>query len=206
MAPRNYKLGRRAETANATRQRILDAALELYRDVGVSATTLTAIGDRADVARGTILHHYGSADGLLGEAVKVLLEQQQLPDERIFEGLTTRDDRVRAYVLAMIGFQERSRPWWQVFESEMQRPELQTVEADYWAVMGRVQAAALGPELAMDARANAALMSLVHPATVGTFVWSFEQSGLEKHEARPFIAEVAVSMLRRIAEEKGGSG
>ena len=200
MAPRSYNLGRRAETATATRHRILEAALELYRDAGVPAATLKAIAERADVSRGTILHHFGSADGLLREAVELLMEQQDLPDEEIYAGLDSREDRIRAFVLAMIAFQERSQHWWSVFENEMQRPELQAMEAKYWAVLTRLQSAAMGEELAQDPRAMAVLMSLVHPATVGTFLWSFEQAGLNRDEARPFVADVAVSMLQTIAE------
>ena len=202
MAPRAYNLGRRAETATATRERILDAALELYRDVGVPGATLKAIAARADVSRGTILHHFGSADGLLSEAVERLMDMQELPDEAIFAGLERREDRIRAFVLAMIAFQERSQNWWTVFENEMQRPELQAVEAKYWAVLARLMSAAIGEELAHDPLANAVLMSLVHPATVGTFLWSFEQAGLDRDAARPFVADVAVSVLRTIAEGK----
>ena len=164
--------------------------------------TLKAIAARADVSRGTILHHFGSADGLLREAVEFLIEQQDLPDEGIYVGLERREDRIRAFVLAMIAFQERSQDWWAVFENEMQRPELQAMEARYWAVLARLQSAAIGEDLAHDPRANAVLLSLVHPATVGTFLWSFEQAGLERDEARPFVADVAVSMLQTIAEGK----
>lgn len=206
MAPRTYKLGRRAKAATATRKRILKATLELYRELGVAGTTLSAVAERADVARGTILHHFGSADGLLGAAVELLLEDQEFPDERIYDGLATRDDRIRAYVAAMIGFQERSSAWWPVFEGEMQRPELQHVEAEYWAALGKVQAAALGPELANDPRVNAALTGVVHPATVGTFMWSFEQAGLPRDDARPLLAEFAVSAIGQISNAERGKG
>ena len=56
MAPRSYVLGKRAESADATRARILEATVEIYRERGVPATTLKAVADRADVSRGTILH------------------------------------------------------------------------------------------------------------------------------------------------------
>jgi hypothetical protein len=105
----------------------------------------------------------------------------------------------------MIGFQERTAVWWPVFEHEMQRPELRQREAAYWKAYEEVEAAALGPELAGDPRARAVLTSLAHPGTVGTFLWSFEQAGLDRSEARPYLADLAVEAIRRIAASKGGA-
>ena len=199
MAPRSYTLGRRAETSTATRQRILDATLELYKEVGIGATTLTAVAERADVARGTVLNHFGSAEGLLGATVDRILETLDLPDDRIFDGLASRDARIRAFVAAMIAFQQRTSHLWPIFEHELQRPEVQQREATYWAALARLQATALGERLGSDARANATLTSVIHPATVGTFLWSFEQAGLDPALALPLLGEFAVDAIRRIA-------
>jgi AcrR family transcriptional regulator len=204
MAPRSYTLGRRAETSTATRRRILDATLELYKEVGIGATTLTAVAGRADVARGTVLNHFGSAEGLLGATVDRILDELDLPDDRIFEGLPSRDDRIRAYVAAMIAFQQRTSHLWPIFENELQRPEVQEREATYWAALARLQATALGEPLATDARANATLTGVIHPATVGTFLWSFEQAGLDPDLALPLLGEFAVDAVRRIAGDAEG--
>lgn len=206
MAPRTYTLGRRAETSSATRQRILDAAIELYRQRGIDGTTLTAVAENADVARGTIVNHFGSADGLLGSSLDHLLERLEIPDERILEGVVGRDARIRAFVEAMIAFQERSTPWWTTFESEMQRPALQEREAMYWAAFDRLLAIALGPKLAADPRAGAVIVALSHPATAGTFFWTYERAGLDKAAARSLLADLAVDAVRRIADRGRGKG
>lgn len=206
MAPRSYTLGRRAETASATRGRILDAAIELYRDRGIDGTTLTAIASEADVARGTVVHHFGSADGLLNAALDHLLERLEVPDERILEGVVGLDARIRAFVDAMIEFQERSTPWWEAFQSEWQRPALQQREVEYWAAFERLLASALGPELDADPRAGAAIVALSHPATAGSFFWAFERAGGTREEARALIRDLAVEAVQRIgaANRKGG--
>src|SRR5437867_463799 len=182
MAPRTYTQDKRAEASRQTRDRILEATLELYRVRGVADTTLTAVAEKADVSRGTILHHFGSGDGLLGAVLDQVVEALELPDERIFEGVRGRDARIRAFVDAVVLFNERSVLWWTMFEGEMQRPELQKREAYYWGVLAQLQAAALGPELAGNPLANAALLSVIHPATVGTFLWSFERAGVGKED------------------------
>ena len=213
MAPRSYTLGQRAKTSTATRRRILDAALELYMERGIGATTLTAIADRADVARGTVIHHFGTASRLLEETLDELLERLEVPDERVLDGLVGRDARIRAFVEAMIAFQERSTPYWTVFEGDMDRPALKQREATYWAAFERLLAAALGPELAGDPRAGAVIVSLSHPATAGTFFWAFERAGSSREEARGMIGDLAIDAVNRITARRqdepvreGGTG
>lgn len=206
MAPRSYQMGARAEGASATRQRILDATVEIYRERGIPATTLKAIAERADVSRGSILHHFGSAEGLLGAVLDTVLETLELPDPGVLEAMDSRDARIRTFVTEMVDFQERTAHWWPIFEAEMGRPELKQREATYWAWLGRLQAAALGPELRDDPAANATLVSVIHPATVGTFLWAFEQAGLPRRDARPLLGDLAVDAVRRIADRKPGEG
>ena len=206
MAPRGYRLRRRAATAAATRGRILDAAIELYRERGIDGTTITAVASAADVARGTVVNHFGSAEGLLGEALDHLLDRLEVPDERILEGAVGLEARVRAFVDAMIDFQERSTPWWETFANEMGRPALQQREVEYWAAFERLLASTLGPELAADPRAGATILSLSHPATAGTFLWSFARAGLTREEARAFITDLAVESVQRIAGTSGNGG
>ena len=206
MAPRSYVLGKRAESAEATRARILDATVEIYRERGIPATTLKAVADRADVSRGSILHHFGSADGLFGAVLDSILDTLDLPDPAVLESMDDRDERVRRFVVDMVDFQDRTSHWWPIIEAEMQRPEAREREAAYWAHLARLQAAALGPELQDDPEANATLVSVIHPATVGTFHWAFEQAGIPRGNALPLLGDFAVDAVRRIADRRSGEG
>jgi AcrR family transcriptional regulator len=197
-------MGKRAETAEATRQRVLDATIELYRDLGVPATTIKSVAERADVSRGTILHHFGSAEGLLGAVLDRVLDSLELSDPHALESVEGLDARIRTFATEMLDFQDRTSHWWPIFENEMARPIVQQREAVYWAWLAEMQAAALGAGLRNDRVANATLTSIVHPATVGTFAWAFEQAGLPRADARPLLADFAVDAIRRIAgDEKG---
>jgi len=55
---RSYRLNARATRQDATRQRIVDAAIALHQTVGPSATTVTDIADRAGVGRVTVYRHF----------------------------------------------------------------------------------------------------------------------------------------------------
>ncbi len=54
----------------ATRQRLLRAALELYTTVGFLGTTTPAIAQRAGVAEGTIYRHFTGKEHLLNEVYR----------------------------------------------------------------------------------------------------------------------------------------
>lgn len=68
MAKRGYQLGRRAETAEETRRRILDAAYELIAAAGFHPVSVDAVAAKSGVTRVTVYRHFGSKRGLF-EAV-----------------------------------------------------------------------------------------------------------------------------------------
>ena len=196
MAPRKYSLGQRAQTAAATRERIVDAAASLYQEQGVSSTTLQAIAARADVSRGTILHHFGGGAGLIDAVAERVLETLELPDGRMFDGISGREARLRAYVVAMITFFRRTTGWWAVFMTEMERPELKAREAAYNEQVARLQAIALG-DLATDRIIGIVVSSMVHPGTIGGLIWVLEQSGMAAAEIPDAIADVVVAYVEK---------
>jgi AcrR family transcriptional regulator len=65
MSPRQYSLGRRAETIEQTRRRIIAATRELLARVGYHSTSLDEVARAADVARATVYYQFGSKAGLL---------------------------------------------------------------------------------------------------------------------------------------------
>lgn len=66
MCPRPYRLGRRKEAAEQTRERILASAHDLLADPGgLAGFTVDAIAKQAGVARMTVYYQFGSKSGLL---------------------------------------------------------------------------------------------------------------------------------------------
>jgi AcrR family transcriptional regulator len=71
---------RRAEQVDQTRQRIVEATVELHGSVGPAATTIAAIADRAGVTRLTVYRHFPDEDALFGACSAHWISRQQLPD------------------------------------------------------------------------------------------------------------------------------
>jgi AcrR family transcriptional regulator len=57
---RSYTMSRRAESQEETRQRIVEAAMELHEELGPRNTTIKAIAERAGVQRLTVYRHFPS--------------------------------------------------------------------------------------------------------------------------------------------------
>ena len=68
MTTRPYRLGKRAETAAATRQRILDAGWAEIERAGYRTVSIEAIATRAQVTRVTVYRHFATR-GELFEAI-----------------------------------------------------------------------------------------------------------------------------------------
>jgi len=65
---RAYRMRARADAAEQTALRIMDAAIRLWREAGYDEFTLQDVADRAGVSLSTVMRRFGSKEGL-AEAV-----------------------------------------------------------------------------------------------------------------------------------------
>lgn len=64
MKARPVRKGKRAESKERTRQKILKAALELFRKRGLDATTTKMISTKAGIAEGTLFNYFKTKEDL----------------------------------------------------------------------------------------------------------------------------------------------
>jgi AcrR family transcriptional regulator len=193
MAPRTYNQDRRAETAAATSRRIRVAARALYRERGIAGTTTAAIAERADVARGTILHHFGSGDGLLEAVLDDITAELEWPDERLQDGVEPEAERISRYVDAMYRFFVRSEDDWPAFARDLEHPSLQKRAAEYYETAARLFEATFR-DLAGDRFVAAAARAYVNYGPL----YDFRAAGLSLEES----IEVVSSSLIELARER----
>lgn len=96
--PRPYRMTRRTESADDTRRRIVRATYELHAQQGIAATSMRDIAARAEVAIGTVYHHFPTYDEVIGACGEYTVALTQPPDEKIFADL--RGERARLHALA----------------------------------------------------------------------------------------------------------
>jgi AcrR family transcriptional regulator len=111
-------MGKRAEAVAQTRASIVDAAMDLYQEQPISATSMQEVARRADVSPGTVLNHFPSPEELAEAVVEELVRTLEVPTSAVFDGLPEGRARLRALARALAGFFERSEPWFHVHERE----------------------------------------------------------------------------------------
>jgi AcrR family transcriptional regulator len=77
---RAYKLKRRAEHQEQTRQRIVDATIELHQTIGAAQTTISEIAKRAGVGRVTVYRHFPNEESLFYACSGHYFPQHPFPD------------------------------------------------------------------------------------------------------------------------------
>ena len=107
MTPRTYQMGKRAESAAQTRQRIVDATMALHRDRGIAATTMKDIAELADVGIGTVYHHFPAYEDAIRACGARTAEVTRLPTPEIFEGVHPVPARVAALVGELFAYYDR---------------------------------------------------------------------------------------------------
>jgi AcrR family transcriptional regulator len=93
---REYQLKRRAEHQNATRRRIVEAAVELHQAVGPAATTISQIADRAGVGRVTVYLHFPDETALFEACSGHYFARHPFPDPEAWRTIADARERLRA--------------------------------------------------------------------------------------------------------------
>ncbi len=93
---RRYELKRRAERQEETRQRIVEATIELHKTVGAAQTTISEIAKRAGVGRVTVYRHFPDEETLFYACSGHYFSQHPFPDIERWRKIADPQDRLRA--------------------------------------------------------------------------------------------------------------
>ena len=91
---RGYRLGKRARQKAETRQRIVEAAVDLHSTLGPAQTTVAQIAERAGVQRHTYYAHFPQEWDLLLACSGLALQRDPLPDPERLNELSPGRDRI----------------------------------------------------------------------------------------------------------------
>jgi AcrR family transcriptional regulator len=92
---RRYELKRRAARQDLTRQRIVDATIELHQSIGAAQTTISEIAKRAGVGRVTIYRHFPDEETLFAACSGHYFAQHPFPDIERWQQIPDPRDRLR---------------------------------------------------------------------------------------------------------------
>jgi AcrR family transcriptional regulator len=101
---RKYELKQRAEGQAETRQRIVDATVELHTAVGPARTTISAIAERAGVQRLTVYRHFPDDRALFEACGSQWMAENPLPDPSTWAALEDPAERLGVALKAIYAY------------------------------------------------------------------------------------------------------
>jgi AcrR family transcriptional regulator len=101
---REYRLKRRAERQDETRQRIVNATIELHQTIGPAATTISDIADRAGVGRVTVYRHFPDELTLFRACSGSYLQRNPLPDPQRWHEIVDPLQRLRSALVEVYDY------------------------------------------------------------------------------------------------------
>jgi AcrR family transcriptional regulator len=194
MAPRKYQMDRRKAAAEDTRGRIVEAAVGLHAEKGALATTWQDIARRADVAVGTVYHHFPSLHELLPACTGYGLERHPPPSAEMLEGVVGTAARVRRVVAAWFSFYDATAPWLRWYGNAPNYHPVMRQAQDRWEAWRKGQLEeALGPN------ARQPLIRVLMTLTEFSVWPSLATAGLSTEAAAEEISGVLNTWLDKVA-------
>jgi AcrR family transcriptional regulator len=92
---RPYRQKLRAEAQAETRQRIVEAAMELHETQGVAATSMSDIAARAGVGKVTVYRHFADEEAVLGACSGTYFGRHPLPEPEAWLAVSDPVERLR---------------------------------------------------------------------------------------------------------------
>src|ERR1035437_3297444 len=92
---RPYRMKRRAEQVDETRQRITEAAVRLHTTVGPAHSSISAVADEAGVTRLTVYRHFAALDALFAACRAHWSARNPRPDAGAWPAISGLEARAR---------------------------------------------------------------------------------------------------------------
>jgi AcrR family transcriptional regulator len=137
---RRYEKRARAAAEEATRARIIDAAIDLHGTAGPARTTISAIAERAGVRRATVYRHFPDERALFLGCSGTWAERNPIPDPATWAGIADPAARVEAALEAIYAWYEQAEPMLsKVLRDVDAMPVIQEVQAGRLAYLAAVE-------------------------------------------------------------------
>lgn len=105
---RKYQLKRRAQQQDETRQRIVEAAMDLHQTVGLTRTSITAVAQQAGVERLTVYRHFPDEQALFTACSSHYQALNPLPEPSDWMQIVDPETRLREALTEIYAYYQRT--------------------------------------------------------------------------------------------------
>lgn len=201
MEKRQYKLKQRAEQQAQTRDRIVQATMELHEELGPRETTISAIASRAGVQRLTVYRHFPDDRALFQACTAHWISLHPLPDLSQWADIPSPAERCRAALLAFYGYYRRTEVMWTKSYRDLDEvPALKVPMAAVESYLGDVKQNLAAVWQAEERSQPELLATIGHGLRFPTWQ-SLHQEGLDENA----MAELVTTWITTSAEASGAS-
>jgi AcrR family transcriptional regulator len=107
---RKYDMKRRAERREETRQRIVEATIELHQSVGMVRTTISAVAEKAGVQRLTVYRHFPNERALFSACTGHWSAANPPPDPASWTQIAAPEERLRSALAKVYAYYRHTEP------------------------------------------------------------------------------------------------
>ena len=190
---REHETGRRDSRRERTRQRIVEATVELHQTVGTARTTISAIAEKAGVQRLTVYRHFPDERALFYACTEHWSAANPPPDPGSWSQIADPQERLRLALGEVYAYHRRTEPMMANVVRDAQVHPLTREMAEpyfqHWERMRYVLATGWGVG---DERLALLLATIGHALDFQTWRSLVRQQGLSDEQA----VEAMVGMVR----------
>lgn len=107
---RKYDMKRRAKRQEETRQRIVEATVELHQSVGMARTTISAVAEKAGVQRLTVYRHFPNERALFSACTGHWSAANPPPDPASWTQIAAPEERLRSALAKVYAYYRHTEP------------------------------------------------------------------------------------------------
>lgn len=188
---RTYELKRRAERQDETRQRIVDATIELHQSIGAAQTTISEIAKRAGVGRITVYRHFPNEETLFYACSSHYFSQHPFPDLGRWRQITDPLERLQTGLRESYAWHEENEQMIAMALAEARDLPMMAPYHDYWADAAETLTSAWRPRGRQRTALKAAIALALSFDTHRTLT---RDEGLRSGQAIALMAQLAKSV------------
>lgn len=203
---RRYRMKKRAAAQDETRERIVQAAMELHDEKGVASTSIVDVASRAGVGAATVLRHFPTVGNLVSACGQHVVAEMRPPSpddvRQIYDGIETTSGRLKKLIQELDAFFSRGELRLTAAANDRKR----IVELDRFLQMVEAGIEALVREALASEQPGEQLVGVI-TALCDIAVWRRIQAlDIGKAERQSILGDVlegAVAALRKRVELHG---
>jgi AcrR family transcriptional regulator len=195
---RNYDMRRRAKRQDETRQRIVEATVELHKSIGMARTTISAIAEKAGVQRLTVYRHFPDERALFSACTGHYMGANPPPDPASWTQVANPKERLKMALAEVYAYHRRTEPIMaNVIRDAPVHPLTREMAEPYFQLWERMQYVLVTGWGVEDERLALLLAALGHALDFQTWRSLARQQGLDDEQA----IELMVGMVRCLTHD-----